>query len=278
MTLDVTIDLAGRTHVGLKRSENQDDIFAELLFSGAPPFACLAVADGMGGHQKGKEASGLAIETLRSGLERRISKEGRQPNEQWCTGLETEAHSCVSAISSGGEISGTTLTLALLNGNECLIGHVGDSRAYRFREGRLDQLTEDQTWEEYSRKNAVENPYGQALRQAVGVRGDFVPATYRFEMRSGDWLLLCSDGLYKMTDSAQIGAELAAASSAKDACERLIRLALAGGGRDNVAVCIARIQDLAGRPKHLDRLLVAAVLAAFVVTSLLVLALMGKIG
>src|ERR1700678_2272091 len=158
----MTLELAGRTHIGLKRPENQDEVFAQILRSGEQATACLAVADGMGGHEKGREASQTAIRTIQAKLQGRP-----RPSEELCMELEAEAHKSVGAISMGDQVTGTTLTLALLSGSDCFIGHVGDSRAYCFRKGKLDQITEDQTWEAYARKNSVQNNYGKALRQAI---------------------------------------------------------------------------------------------------------------
>jgi protein phosphatase len=273
----MTLDLAGRTHVGLKRSENQDEVFAQVLSPGERPFACLAVADGMGGHEKGREASQVAIKTIRDRLTRFLRSEGVHPNEEWCLTLEKEAHKSVGALSSGKEVAGTTLTLALLFGAECVIGHVGDSRAYCFRKGKLDQITEDQTWEEYARKNEIENTYGKALRQAVGVGGAIVPETYRLELLPDDWLILCSDGLYKMADITQVESELSRSQGASDACERLVTLALAGGGKDNVAICVARFGEPPAIKKKFDSVLALAIVAALIIALLLFFALTGKI-
>ena len=157
----MTLDLAGRTHVGLKRSENQDEILARVIGGGDSNLACLAVADGMGGHQRGREASQMAIESITAGLERLVSENGSSPTEEWCMGLEADAHSSVQTISSDGEVTGTTLTFALVNGTDCLIGHVGDSRVYCVRGGQWDQITEDQTWEAYAEKHGTKTTMGR---------------------------------------------------------------------------------------------------------------------
>jgi serine/threonine protein phosphatase PrpC len=280
----MTLELAGRTHIGLKRRENQDEVFAELVGSGDQPTACLAVADGMGGHEKGREASQTAIRTIRDRLNRLVEAEGLRPTEEWCRTLETAAHEMVHAISQGDQVTGTTLTVALLFGDECLIGHVGDSRAYTFRKGRLEQITEDQTWEAYALKHNTVNSYGKALRQAVGVGDSVIPEVYRLEVAPDDLLLLCSDGLYKMADPEQIELVLRQSRDATDACERLLNLALEGGGKDNVAVCVARVLDPSNPGKgalppslKLDPPLVAAFLALLLIGALLFLTLTYKI-
>jgi PPM family protein phosphatase len=273
----MVLDLAGRTHVGLKRSENQDEVFVQEVEHGASKIAILAVADGMGGHQRGREASQNAIASVRDRFSSLLSNHSDRPSEEWCRHLETGAHAAVTGQSEADGISGTTLTIAVLFGSECFIGQVGDSRAYLSRDGKLDQVTEDQTWEAHAEKHGVENLYGKALKQAIGVGKEVEPDTYQFEFRPSDWLLLCSDGLYKMASSDQIQAELGQAAGAEDACNRLINLALGAGGRDNIAVCVARIGKPKTPVKKPDRRLMLAIFAVLILTVLLILAVTGKI-
>jgi protein phosphatase len=273
----MTFDLAGRTHVGLKRSENQDEVYAQVLGTGDRKVACLAVADGMGGHVKGREASQTAIGTLREKLQKEFQSDLGVPTEQLCVQLEEDAHESVSRIASGSEVAGTTLTVALLTDEECVIGHVGDSRLYCYRDGKLEQITEDQTWEAYSAKNHIENTFGNSLRQAVGVGSRVVPDTYRLPVLPDDWIVVCSDGLYKMVDISDVEDALAVSAGAADACERLVTLALDGGGRDNVGVCVARFGNPPKTSKPVNSVLIAAYTAVVVVAALLVLTLVGKI-
>ena len=273
----MTLDLAGCTHVGLKRSENQDEVFAQVLSKGSRTVACLAVADGMGGHLKGREASQAAITTVREKLIVWLRDEQAIPDENWCKLLEEEAHLSVRSISSSREIAGTTLTVGLIVGEEFIIGHVGDSRAYYFRDGILKQITEDQTWEEFARKNNVENKHGNALLQAIGVDDRVAPDTYRIELEEGDWLLMCSDGLYKMVDEANLRSAIAVSVSASDACNRLLALALDAGGRDNVGICVARLTDPGFESRKINLPLLIACGALAVVLFLMILALSGKI-
>ena len=273
----MTFDLAGRTHVGLKRSENQDEVYAQVLGAGDRKVACLAVADGMGGHVKGREASQAAIGTLREKLQYQFQGDYGDPSEQLCAQLEEDAHQSVCKIAIGSEVAGTTLTVALLTDEECLIGHVGDSRLYCYRDGKLEQITEDQTWEAYAAKNQIENTFGNSLRQAIGVGHRVVPDTYRLPVLPDDWILVCSDGLYKMVDIADVEEALSMSACASDACERLVTLALDGGGRDNIGVCVARFGAPPTSPEPKNHALVAAYAAVVVVTVLLVLTLVGRI-
>jgi protein phosphatase len=126
---------------------------------------------------------------------------------------------------------------------------VGDSRVYRYHLGKLIQVTEDHTWEEFALKHKIDNPHGKALRQAVGVGEAVEPETHHVQVASGDWLLVCSDGLYKMVDDAVLCAIFDRARSAAGACKDLIEHALRAGGKDNIAVCVARIDEAGAVPK-----------------------------
>lgn len=232
------VDVAGASHVGYKRKENQDGFLAEVLRRAeGPPLACLAIADGMGGHHAGKEASDRAIEAVRhhfpafADLETLPDGCVRQIHE--------EAHPRVAAIGNEGETVGTTLTVVLLRDGEAAIGHVGDSRVYHLRGGRLSRLTEDHTWAEYARKHGIENPYGSELRQAVGVGVSIETETHRQVVQNGDRFLLCSDGLFKVVEDETIRHVLRRAANAKSACDECIERALKAGGPDNIAVVAA---------------------------------------
>ena len=231
----MVVDLAGQTHIGLKRKENQDSFLAQR----SDGLVCIAVADGMGGHEDGRRASETAIETLKVSVAG--AKAGDKGFEALCMELERTAHRAVRKLATGNQIVGTTLTMALIDEEECYIGHVGDSRVYRFRDNKLDQLTEDHTWDEFSRRHNVENPHGRALRQAIGVGDAVEPEVHHISLQPGDWLLVCSDGLYKMVENAALLRVFRGAKFAEVVCRDLIQLALESGGKDNIAVTVIRM-------------------------------------
>jgi protein phosphatase len=236
------IDVAGVSHIGNKRSENQDSYLAERLPSTTGrPACCLAIADGMGGHEQGQRASEEAIVALIEELAE-FDPTGFHPfTEGWCCKVEQLAHERVRGIAEEGEIVGTTFTILMIQGTQAVFGHVGDSRIYRCRDGVLEQLTVDQTWEEYAREHRVQNPHGNALRQAIGVGGSIDPVTGSVSLEPGDWVLVCSDGLSKMIDDQAVAKVLRKAKSAQNACDQLLEQALRAGGRDNVSVCVGRL-------------------------------------
>ena len=147
---------------------------------------------------------------------------------------------------------GTTLTVAGALGSDLFIGHVGDSRAYLFRDDKLQQLTTDHTLAQALIDAGVANrddPASRSMRHvltaAVGSLGNEVdPQVQRFKLRTGDQLLLCTDGLTEMVDDETIVQVLRQAKSAQSACQDLVNLALAGGGVDNVTVVHAKFLSL----------------------------------
>ena len=143
---------------------------------------------------------------------------------------------------------GTTMTVAGSLGASAVIGHIGDSRAYLLRGGKLHQLTRDHTWvqtlvdlEQISLEEAAQHPMRHVLIRSLGgryrsIEGDF----QRVGLADGDQLLLCTDGLTNMVHDAAIASLLGGAVTSNDACQALVAAALDNGGRDNVTVALAR--------------------------------------
>jgi protein phosphatase len=143
---------------------------------------------------------------------------------------------------------GTTMTVARSVSDRLVIGHIGDSRAYLFRQGTLHQLTKDHTIPQslvdaglMTPEQAATHPLRHALSRWLGGpttlgEGDF----QHIQLADNDRLLLCTDGLTDMVDPGTIGSVLGSATSAKKACDNLVKQALKNGGRDNVTVVLAR--------------------------------------
>jgi protein phosphatase len=149
---------------------------------------------------------------------------------------------------------GTTLTVAGALGNDLVIGHVGDSRAYLLRGDSFKQLTTDHTLAQALIDAGVANPDDPASRSmrhvltaAVGSLGQGEPQVQRFKLSDGDQLLLCTDGLTEMIDDATIASVLRRSKSSQGACDELVNLALAGGGTDNITVVLADFTSIDGR-------------------------------
>lgn len=228
-----------KSHVGHVRSNNEDAYFVR------PPL--LAVADGMGGHDAGEVASAAAVAALAQ-----------------CTWTETDPgelaermlHSVRAAQrrieeASEGNASwrgmGTTLTAAFFGKKHIHIAHIGDSRAYLWREGTLRLLTTDHSVAselvragQLNEQDAARHPQRHVLTRAVtaGVAPevDMIMA----ERGPDDTLLLCTDGLNAHVTDKEIGAVLASGGAPQAAADELVRLALERGGSDNVTVIVAR--------------------------------------
>jgi protein phosphatase len=196
------------------------------------------VADGMGGHRAGEVASATAIETLRAAYL------GGRPIDR---AIE-EANSAVFARAAGNaELRGmgTTLTAIAVDGGTAVLGHVGDSRAYLVRDGAVTQVTDDHSLVEQlvregrlSPEEAQHHPQRAIITRALGVDPAVQVDTYRVDLRPGDRLLICSDGLTNMLSDGTIGATLRRHADPQQAADTLVDMANQAGGDDNITVVI----------------------------------------
>ena len=228
--------------VGLVRSGNEDSYFC-----GRTVFA---VADGLGGHQGGEVASAAAVEPL-AALDGREFAEPGEAAEALVAAIR-EANSAILDRAAGDPDlwgMGTTVTAAAVAGGRRLqLGHVGDSRAYLLRDGSLEQLTTDHTVVgELVRRGrltpaqAAIHPERSILTRAVGLDPRIpVDTPDPLELRDGDQVLLCSDGLTEAVDDDRIAELLSAQADGNAACQALIDAANAAGGPDNITVVLLR--------------------------------------
>jgi serine/threonine protein phosphatase PrpC len=229
-----------RTDTGRQRRGNEDSAFAR-----APVFV---VADGMGGAQAGEVASQIAVETFEAGLpeegtpEQRLAEVVRKANQRIhdLSLAEQEHHGM-----------GTTLTAAYLDDGYVAIAHVGDSRAYLFRDGQLTRLTQDHSLVEELRQRgklteeeAAEHPQRSIITRALGPEPDVQVDTSSQPVRGGDVVLLCSDGLTSMISEPQIAQTLGSAPGLQAAADELIDGANAAGGKDNITVVLFRVEEV----------------------------------
>jgi protein phosphatase len=228
------------TDTGRQRRENEDSMLAR-----APLFV---VADGMGGAQAGEVASRIAVEAFEPGV-----GDSREPETALAT-LAQRANARIYELShSHAEQAGmgTTLTAVYVGEREISIAHVGDSRAYRLREGVLERLTEDHSLvDELLRQGrltpeeAVEHPQRSVITRALGPEGVVEVDTRSYAARDGDVYLLCSDGLTTMLDEERVAQVLREHATLRDAGEALIAAANDAGGRDNITVVLLRVEEL----------------------------------
>jgi PPM family protein phosphatase len=231
------VEHAGRTDVGRQRSANEDD------FVLAPPF--FAVADGMGGAKAGEVASAMATEGFEG------ESDSGEPAEAQLARILREANRRIYDLAVADESHrgmGTTLTAAKVTGDEISLAHVGDSRAYRMRDGELEQLTKDHSLVaelersgQITAEAAEHHPQRSIITRALGPEPDVEVDTYTLTGREGDLFLLCSDGLTSMISDEEIGSILRSADSLDAAADTLVRAANQSGGKDNITVVLFRV-------------------------------------
>jgi serine/threonine protein phosphatase PrpC len=232
----VKVTAAAATDIGLVREGNEDSYLTE-----EPLFA---VADGMGGHRGGEVASQLAVETLEKLFKQRV---GDLPDQVQEANRVVFERSVVDEKVAG---LGTTLTAALVEGDRVRLAHVGDSRAYLLRDRKLRLLTEDHTLVhrmvsegEISQEEAETHPQRSVLTRALGVDTVVDVDDDTVQVRPGDRLLLCTDGLTSMVSEEEIEEVLRTVPDPLDAAQRLVRMANEAGGVDNTTVVVLDFSD-----------------------------------
>lgn len=242
-----------QTDPGRARDNNEDSVAVDEQ-------AGLAVlADGMGGYNAGEIASGMATAFIRSEL-------GRWLNEASANASDTDVRRamdiCVdnanraiyNAANSNPQYAGmgTTLVVAVLREGRLLMGHIGDSRGYRFRNGRLTQITKDHSLLQEQIDAGLITPEQAAfssnknlVTRAVGVEDAVLLETHLHDILPGDIVLMCSDGLSDMITDDQMAAVLQTTNDLQEAGNALVAAANGAGGRDNIAVVLVRAQGTA---------------------------------
>jgi protein phosphatase len=252
------VRFSGETNVGSTRDHNEDSFYL-------PTHERLAiVADGMGGHASGEVASRLAVETI-------VGHFQSTENDQELTwpykvdrGQRFQTNRLVSAIklanlkiyeeadrSSDCRGMGTTVVSTLFADGALLIGHVGDSRLYRLRGGKLEQMTQDHSLlNDYIKMKRLlpgeiaSFPHKNVIVRALGMKPSIEVDVIVDQPRLGDLYLLCTDGLSGMVSDEELAGLAAGETDLDKLCERLIAAANAHGGLDNITVVCARLEPL----------------------------------
>jgi PPM family protein phosphatase len=236
VTLEI-VEQVGRTDVGRQRSVNEDALVV------APPF--FAVADGMGGAKAGEVASAMAADEFEG------ESDSGEPGEAQLSRILRQANRRIYDLAVADDSHrgmGTTVTAAKVTGDDISLGHVGDSRAYRFRDGELEQLTRDHSLvAELERSGQItpeaaeHHPQRSIITRALGPEPDVEVDTYTLGGRPGDVFLLCSDGLTSMISDEELGSILRNSESLDEAADTLVRAANQSGGKDNITVVMFRL-------------------------------------
>lgn len=260
----VKVSVFGLSDIGRVRKNNEDNfVVCDLTSSEVNPFGgdhalgsrglLLLVADGMGGEMCGEVASQLCAETVPKRLMESLSSSDPDPASLGQNLREAVefANRAVYKRAQGEHICrgmGTTTTAAALAGERLVVAQVGDSRAYLVRNGKLVQLTRDQTFLNYLADLGAPLPAEpekdsrrSILTQAVGTNQKVDVKLTSVRLRSRDTVLLCSDGLYSMVSPDQVLAILKKSDTPQGQCRALVDTANASGGADNVTVIIAQV-------------------------------------
>jgi protein phosphatase len=248
------VEVAGETNVGRKRNHNEDSL---AIFS---EFGLYVVADGMGGHASGEVASKMAIDTLREFF----SATADDPERTWPYKMDRSKGYEENRLITGIKLAnlrifeaaqrdprqrgmGTTIVAIFAVVDGVYVAHVGDSRVYRVRDSKIEQLTEDHSllndyikMKRLSPAEIANFPHKNVIVRALGMK-DTVKVDTRFEIpRADDIVLLCSDGLSGPVSDDQILALIEGSTDLKTAARRLIESANENGGPDNITVVLAR--------------------------------------
>ena len=232
---------AGLTDPGLLRPVNQDNYYTD------PDGRFFIVADGMGGHAGGQEASQLATNAIQTHLQEYWNSPTSSAEllEQAIDQANEEIIKDQQANPERSDM-GTTAVVVIFRKKQCWFGHVGDSRIYRFRNSELEQITEDHTWVAKAMKagditpeQARNHPWRHVLSQCLGRKDLHQVDVQTIDVQPKDRLLLCSDGLTEELPDELIADYLQ--PSLKQAATTLIEEAKKNGGRDNITVVIAEV-------------------------------------
>jgi serine/threonine protein phosphatase PrpC len=250
----MTIEFHGATDTGRARSNNEDSVAID------EPSLLAVLADGMGGYNAGEVASSMATEFIKAELGRWLSEASANASDadvrramDIC--VDNANRAIFNAANSNPQYAGmgTTLVVAVFRDGRLLMGHVGDSRGYRLRAGKLAQITHDHSLLQEQIDSGLITPEQAAMSsnknlvtRAVGVEDTVLLETHLHDVLPGDLYLLCSDGLSDMLDDETITRLMASSDALPDVADALIQAANDAGGRDNISVVLARARNPAG--------------------------------
>lgn len=255
--------ICSKTDPGRARENNEDSV----AYDQATNLSVLA--DGMGGYNAGEIASGMATAFIKSEMARWLSETGNNANSreikralEIC--VENANRSIFNAASSNPQYSGmgTTLVVAVFQDARLLLGHIGDSRCYRLRNGELMQITKDHSLLQeqidaglLTPEQAATSSHKNLVTRALGVEDAVMLELNEHSIEPGDLYMMCTDGLSDMANDAEIAVILESQMSIEQKAERLITVANEHGGRDNITVLLVQAGANGKRRGLMSRLL-----------------------
>ncbi|MFT4799678.1 MAG: protein phosphatase [Candidatus Azotimanducaceae bacterium] len=258
MNLKGKIEIVCQTDVGQVRDHNEDYVSSDDRIGLA------VLADGMGGLNAGEVASSMTVHLLmdelrayaegESDIEDDLTETGGVPLKVQIVRKAIEkANSSVFHVSQTQphcEGMGTTIVVSMFYDNKIVIGHIGDSRVYRFRDNRLEQVTKDHSFVQelidkglYTKDEARASSKKNVVTRALGVAPQVEPEVHEYKVKQGDVFLMCSDGLTDLVGDSDIEKTFVElGSNLNITAGHLIELANASGGKDNISVVLMRIK------------------------------------
>ena len=243
----------GTSDIGLARKLNEDFFYCQDTYEYNSPYLCI-VADGMGGHNAGEVASKMAVNEVKSFIEKAINNSDCSEIEDYKK-LVRDAFLFANESVYNNSIEnkeclgmGTTLTLALMIGDDLIIGHVGDSRMYLITENSMAKITDDHSYVAELIKNgtikpeeADHHPQKNLITRALGTSRSLDVDTKNIKLKKGDFILICTDGLSNMLSEVEILNIVLSKKEPDSICYELINKANLNGGLDNVTVVVIEV-------------------------------------
>ena len=266
MTLRGKIDCIALTDTGKVREHNEDAIGSDI------DSGLLVLADGMGGYNAGEVASSIAVKTVLELVHDGVKRERRVTAADAESGHSRQSIVLRDAITRANKIiyqtsksqpqcegMGTTIVAALFYDNRVSIAHVGDSRMYRLRENKFEQVTQDHSLLQelvdrgfYSQEEAMRSLNRNYVTRALGIEPSVEVEVHEHEVRTGDLYVLCSDGLSDMVEDDDIHLTISTFNANLDMVgKQLIQLSNDNGGRDNISILMAHVKKSFEEPKSI---------------------------
>ncbi len=256
-------EICTQTDPGITRDNNEDSV----TFDAATRLCILA--DGMGGYNAGEIASGMATAFIKSEMGRWLVQagkyaSGKEVRRAMVICVENANHSIFNAANSNQQYSGmgTTLVVGVFQNTRLILGHIGDSRCYRMRDGQLQQITKDHSLLQeqmdaglITQQQALTSVNKNLVTRALGVEDTVLLEVNEHRVELGDIYLMCSDGLSDMISDEAIAAILLGLKSLDQTARQLIAAANDGGGRDNISVLLAQARQASIKRGLLSRIL-----------------------
>ncbi|MBI2988999.1 MAG: Stp1/IreP family PP2C-type Ser/Thr phosphatase [Deltaproteobacteria bacterium] len=278
----VNVVAFGQSDVGVVRTNNEDSFVMADLTNGQRKIASSAldhvvgekgslfvVADGMGGANAGEVASLMAVELVSNNLSQQLGRISRISRRDFVEALKKAVEQANAAIHQESRNNeerkgmGTTITAAAVYDGAVFFAQVGDSRGYILRNGLLGQMTQDQSLVAHliasgalTPEEAKKHPQRNVILQALGVQPEVNVALSFEELRRGDSVVVCSDGLWGKVEAEELKDILRCYSTPEQACQQMIKMARERGGEDNITVIVARFEGERLQPPSPDEVVV----------------------